>query len=104
MDKDQVLEVMDAAKRVAVLCDPAIRLSQPRLSNSLEAQALNLRGEIDEARAAIQRDYAELESLRAMRKRVEGLADEWTPTGWSGALSYGKAARELRAALGDSHE
>lgn len=57
-----VLAVLDAAKRVATLCDPSVRAGQHPLSNSLEAQAYNLRGEIDEARAAV----AEL--IEAMEK------------------------------------
>lgn len=48
-----VLAVMDAAKRVAFLCDPLVRIAQHPASNSLEAQAFNLRGEIDAARAAV---------------------------------------------------
>ncbi len=53
MSAIDVLAVLDAAKRVAVLCDPAIRIYQHPASNSLEAQAFNLRGEIDEAREAV---------------------------------------------------
>ncbi|WWW34553.1 hypothetical protein V8017_16220 [Stenotrophomonas rhizophila] len=48
-----VLAVLDSAKRVAALCDPLVRSAQHPASNSLEAQAFNLRGEIDAARAAV---------------------------------------------------
>lgn len=48
-----VLAVMDSAKHVAVLCDPLVRSTRHPASNSLEALAFNLRGEIDEARVAV---------------------------------------------------
>lgn len=116
MDKDQVLEIMERDARAATayrLEAGAESLAGNAALESIEARdtvtalynELNsLRASFDAAGAIVKEICAERDELRAMRKRVEGLADEWTPTGWSGALSYGKAARELRAALGDSHE
>jgi len=48
-----VRQVFASARRVAHLCDPLARAQQQPESNSLEAQAFNLLGELDAAEAAI---------------------------------------------------
>lgn len=85
MDKDQVLseeEVLDA------------------INDSIDGYGMY--PQIYEAVKAL---YAELESLRAMRKRVEGLAQHFDSLVESSeSIKTEYPARELRAALGDSHE
>jgi hypothetical protein len=93
VDKDQVLSVMD-------------EVAHRHDNGSLAFDSLR------EARAAVADIYAELESLRAMRKRVEGLYQQYAPYLEGDAPSphdhHARAcetfAEELREALGDSHE
>lgn len=84
MDKDQVLKKLDIIARQA---------SKP-------GYAIGVDGLI-KVISQVESLYAELELLRAMRKRVEGLADGWSK---GDIFRHTFFLKELRAALGDSHE
>jgi ABC-type uncharacterized transport system fused permease/ATPase subunit len=62
------------------------------------AQHVNLRNAI----SMVANVYAELESLRAMRKRVEGLVDSWSDSDQHPETRF--CAADIYKALGDSHE
>lgn len=91
MDKDQVIIAMDRATG-------QVRQIVELTGGSYAGQTLK---EISKARTEVENVYAELQSLRAMRKRVEGLADEWSK---GDVFRHSFFLKELRAALGDSHE
>lgn len=108
MDKDQVLEeVQDLRDRIARAIE---RVTTGQAPMRIPAEI----SDVDLVLADCLPALAELESLRAMRKRVEGKVSEWREkaaefdtddlVGLTANLKPNDCAEELRSAFGDSHE
>jgi hypothetical protein len=98
VDKDQVLEeVQDLRERISRAIE---RVTSGQAPMRIPAEI----SDVDLVLADCLPALAELESLRAVRKRVEATLDGWTRRGTTLTYEKNACAEQLRAALGDSHE